>query len=478
MIILLVIAIQWISLVSLGETQPIPRHPPIIPKNMVKAKATMLVDLYDIAYISYLAQIQLEQIMDKNPEIRGIGYSLYSILENIKTYALKNSSVKPFIKALRDSIENMNTTFLKQLAENAPEVVPVCLEHVKINNTNATLYLVNNPYGFIPYQDCKTPTLTVRLDNPLETLIALSSMRKAPIILKLPNLPAGSYAFTTIPLPADKYMIIIQIPKEMATQELVRAILEGRIQIIPSGGSEKPNETVIKELINIIKNGTKEQALNALRTLNEYAKNGLISWSTYAKALQIYKQRFGTPRLTGTGENPNKYKEEEVNLTSFLNSLQGIVLQAEKAKIEAGSKMPKNREGFNINAPRRITPPSPGILLVGGFGLAVIAVYASRRQLTPLTDITRIIIGAPKNDIEWCYKVAIQVLGIRGPPKSISETPREYYNRVRSELPADIEALLKDLTIAFEKKVYASENSDIDSKECARILRKVLIRGV
>ncbi|MCE4620526.1 MAG: DUF4129 domain-containing protein [Desulfurococcales archaeon] len=375
---------------------------------------------------------------------------------------------------MRKVFNSLNTTQLSLLAEEAPTYLPACPKSIVYNGANTTFYAVANPLGYLPYQDCQAPTTAVTLRSPLDTLIALLTVRKVSgFIVLTASYPGESQTLVRVYTPT--YISeIVHIPKQLVSKELVQAVIEGKLEITQPGEKERVNQTVIEKLLETIEKGSKEEATNALKKLNDYAKQGLIPWSLYEKALREYEGRFGAPNLVG--QKQEKAKEEEVNLTDFLQGLQHIVVQAEKARIEAqGGATPKHK---GKTLPTTISPPSRVLLGVSGVGILIVALLAQRESLSPVADLVRLLAGKPAGGPEWCYNATILAFRLRGKPKYINETPREYLERVRDSLTPEAQALLEDVTRAYEARVYGDTPTDFEPYDCARRLRRVLLGGV
>ena len=380
------------------------------------------------------------------------------------------------INELKKSLNSLNNTQLALLAEKAPRYLPVCPKSIVYHGANTTFYAVANPLGYLPYQDCQAPTTTITLESPLDTFIALLTLREASGLISIvPRYPGESPVLTRLYTPA--YLAeIVHIPRQLVSKELVEAIIEGKLQITKPGEKERVNKTLIEKLLDTIRNGSKEEATSALKKLNDYAKQGLIPWSLYEEALREYKQRFGSPNLVEARQE--KAREEEVNLTNFLQGLQHIVVQAEKARIEAqgGGVAPKHKsKTIHITT---ISPPSNVLLGLSGIGLLIVVMLAERESLAPITNLARLLAGRPAGGPEWCYSTMILVLRLRGKPKYPYETPREYLERIKDSLSPEAQVLLEEITRAYEAKVYGGIPTGFDPGYCSRKLRRVLIGGV
>ncbi len=379
------------------------------------------------------------------------------------------------IKVLKKSLNSLNNTQLTLLAEKAPKYLPVCPKSIVYHGANTTFYAVANPLGYLPYQDCQAPITTITLGSPLDTLITLLTLREAsgliPIVTRYPG---ESPALTRLYTPA--YLAeIVHIPKQLVSKELVEAIIEGKLQITKPGEQERVNQTLIEKLLDTIRKGSKEEATSALKKLNDYAKQGLIPWSLYEEALREYQQRFGSPNIVEPKQE--KAREEEVNLTNFLQGLQNIVVQAEKARIEAQGRVAPRHKSRTLHI-TTISPPSNALLGLSGIGVLIVVLLAERESLAPLANLARLLVGRPAGGPEWCYSTTILVLRLRGKPKYPYETPREYLERVKDSLSPEVQALLEDVTRAYEAKVYGGIPTGFDPGYCSRKLRRVLIGGV
>ncbi len=461
---------------SIASSQEIPRHPPIILKQTVTVNATLFLDSLDIEFLAYIAIQQINNTVIINSTENTSDWYL-QLIDALQIVARQAEQGYPLhgIKALKKSFNSLNNTQLTLLAEEAPRYLPVCPKSMVYNGANTTFYAVSNPLGYLPYQDCQAPTTTITLESPLDTLIALLTLREASSLVSLVALyPGESPALTRLYTPA--YLAeIVHIPRQLVSKELVEAIIEGKLQITKPSEKERVNKTLIEKLLNTIRNGSKEEATSALKKLNDYAKQGLIPWSLYEEALREYKQRFGSPNLVEARQE--KAREEEVNLTNFLQGLQHIVVQAEKARIEAqGGVAPKHRSRtLHITT---ISPPSNVLLGLSGIGVLIVVLLAERESLAPLTNLARLLAGRPAGGPEWCYSTMILVLRLRGRPKYPYETPREYLERVKDSLSPEVQALLEDVTRAYEAKVYGGIPTGFDSSYCSKKLRRVLIGGV
>lgn len=447
-----------------ASSQELPRHPPVIPGESVVPVGTLLVDNYDLAYLSYIAYYQASYAANiTGKKITSLGpiapllYQLYeSFLYNDTLSARKRLDV------LKELLQKLATGDLKDLALSKPAQIPACRHSMELNNRNVTVYLLPNPYIPIEEQDCILPDSTVALESSLDSIVTLLTFNET-----------STYK--------GKYIIVaLHIPRVAAYSNVIRSILKGKlgwdiIQAIEKGKLEI-NETMIEQLFISIKNGSKTEALDALRTLNDYAKRGLIDWDTYARALKIYRSRFGTPILNQP-TNKTGSEEVEVNLTSFLSNLEGVVRQAEKARIEYGK-----RGGVGGFTPPSIhvSPLNPGILGFAAIGLVALAFTVERERLKPAANMARALFGLPPKDAdaEWCYRVIINVMRIRGLPKYESETPREYLDRLSSLVSPETLSFMETLTEAYELEVFAGRRSELDPRICSREARRLMLSGV
>ncbi len=462
---------------SIASSQEIPRHPPIILKQTVTINATLFLDSLDIEFLAYIAiqQINNTVIISNTGNTSGWYLHLINALQIMARQAEQGYPLRG-INELKKSLNSLNNTQLALLAEKAPRYLPVCPKSIVYHGANTTFYAVANPLGYLPYQDCQAPTTTITLESPLDTLIALLTLREASGLISIvPRYPGESPVLTRLYTPA--YLAeIVHIPRQLVSKELVEAIIEGKLQITKPGEKERVNKTLIEKLLDTIRNGSKEEATSALKKLNDYAKQGLIPWSLYEEALREYKQRFGSPNLVEARQE--KAREEEVNLTNFLQGLQHIVVQAEKARIEAqgGGVAPKHKsKTIHITT---ISPPSNVLLGLSGIGLLIVVMLAERESLAPITNLARLLAGRPAGGPEWCYSTMILVLRLRGKPKYPYETPREYLERIKDSLSPEAQVLLEEITRAYEAKVYGGIPTGFDPGYCSRKLRRVLIGGV
>lgn len=473
------VILTWLALTGIiANSLEIPRHPPVIPKQAVTVNATLLLDSLDIGFLAHIAIQQINNLI-KNENVVMVNSTswhlqLINALQIVAEQAEKGNPLSG-IDELRKSFNSLNNTQLSLLAGDARTYLPACPRSIVYSGANTTFYAVANPMGYLPYQDCQAPTTAITLRSPLDTLIALLTLRKASVPITLAVSPLGE-SQTLAQLYTPIYISeIIYVPKQLVSKELIQTIIEGKLVITQSGEKEKINQTMIEKLLETIKKGGKEDATNALKKLNNYAKQGLIPWSLYEKALREYEERFGSPNLTEPKQE--NAREEEVNLTGFLQGLQHIVVQAEKARIEAqGGAVRKH--GSKTFLKTTISPPSSLLLGIAGIGVIIVALLAERESLTPLIDLARLLVARPAGGPEWCYNAVILVFRLRGKPKFPNETPREYLERVRSSLTPEAQALLEDVTRAYEARVYGEVSISFDPVDCLRRLRRVLFSGV
>ena len=460
----LVALVIMVVISPVTASQELPRHPPVIPRQTIVPIGTLLVDNYDLAYLSYIAYYQSSYVANiTGKRISSLG-PITSLLYGIHLSFLHNdiNGAEQGLQTLRELLQKLAAGDVRDLAMQKPIQIPVCSHDIELNGKTVTVYLTPNPYDLPSKQDCIVPETQITLQSALDSMVTLLTFNKS-----------STYK--------GKYIIAaLHIPQVAAYSSVIQSILQGKlgwdiIQAIEQGNLQV-NETMIEQLFISIQNGSKTEALEALRTLNDYAKRGLIDWDTYAKALKIYRDRFGTPILTQPSNNTAK-EEVEVNLTSFLTNLQGVVKQAEKARIEYQNKT----GGGGFTPPSiHVSPLSPSILGLAAVGLVAVALAVERERLKPATGVIRAIVGYPPKDAsaEWCYRSLIYVMKLRGYPKYEYETPREYLARISDKVSPSTRALIETVTEAYEIEEFAGKQSNLDPKACSREIRRLLISGV
>ncbi len=442
-----------------GQEEFVVRHPPYILPHPVEQKGVALVDELDLAYLSYLAYKQVESLVSLRGAYHLSMGSLPGVLEDIHRYMLEGDvgSASYRIEALRARIERLPAGELQALAEYGGATLPSCqLELTGERSAVGLVYLLPNPYAPLQLQDCAIPDTVLEVASVLDLLLMVASFNETRTIETLFLLP------------------LYHIPSEAATPELVSSILEGELNVSTMLRDKGVDEEYIMTLYSLIANGTEKEALAALRTLRDMARTGLISWDQYAEALKLYRERFGAPQLE---EEPGEEdKEVPLSIEDIARNLQGIVEEAEKARAQASNKT--NREGASRGLAITIQQPSPIVVVLAFAALAPLVVYRERDRLEPVSRLARVLIGVPPSNAgaDWCYRVLVTVLGIKGLRKYEHETPREYLERVRGELPEDVLLLLESVTEDFERAVYAEQSAPIDTRECVVGARRVLMR--
>lgn len=461
----LIPAIMIIMLVAapIVLAEELPRHPPFIPKQTITPQGTLLVDNYDLAYISYIAYYQslyAANITGKKITTLGpIPPLLHSIYESF--LANDTQDAQGLLWSLRKLVSVLAAGDLRDLARDYPVKMAACPQEIELKGASVQVFLIPNPYAPPGLQDCLAPQSTIQFYSALDTIVTLLTFNE------------------TVRYNGKYIVEAFHIPSFAAYPSVIQSALEGRlgwdvVKLIEQGGL-KVNETIIQQLFASIENGSKQEALNALRTLNDYAKRGLISWDTYAKALRLYKEKYGTPILTGQDENTKNKKQVEVNLSSFLTNLQGVVKEAEKARLEYQGG------GGGLSAPSIHVPPlTPHTIWVSIIGLLAVAVGVERDKLAPAATLARILFSKPPRNAgaRWCYKALILALKLRGFPKEAYETPREYLERIREQVSSNTIALLESITQAYEEEEFADRTGLIDPKTCTGEIRRLVTGGV
>ncbi|MCE4600345.1 MAG: DUF4129 domain-containing protein [Desulfurococcales archaeon] len=459
-----------------ASAQELPRHPPLVPKKAIEPRAALLVDPGDLAYLASTASYQAGVVANLTGKKFTTLAPLVNLLDDISRLFLAaaraNSStpqvfegagsVEEKLATLRGYMGQLAAGDLRDLAMDTPVVIPACRSELEIDGKPIVVYRVSNPYMPLELQDCRVPRDEVRLETALDSILALLAFNSSVKI-------DGMYLIVTV-----------HVPRDTAYPEVVDSILQGRlgwkVAEILSKSRLEVNETLIEELLGIVKNGSEAEALNALRTLNYYAKQGLIDEDTYLEALKIYRDRFGTIAPLTSQENRGK-NQVEVNISSFLTGLEDVVKGAEKARasVQVSKKQPsREARGWHLSQ------PSPTIVVIAGIGLLAIALAAERDRLRPGLDVARILLGKPPSrpSPSTCYRLFVTALAMRGLKKEPWETPREYFERIRGRVSHDVAALLESLTTAYEDAVYGLEEVSVDPGACIAGARRVVIHGV
>ncbi|MEB3806988.1 MAG: DUF4129 domain-containing protein [Desulfurococcales archaeon] len=459
-----------------ASAQELPRHPPLVPKKVIEPRAALLVDLGDLAYLASIASYQASVVANLTGKKFTSLAPLVNLLDDISrsflAAARANSSTQQVFEGagnvggklatLRGYMSQLAAGDLRDLAMDTPVVVPACRSELEINGKPIVVYRVSNPYMPLELQDCRVPRDEVELDTALDSILAVLAFNSSVRV-------DGMFLIVTV-----------HVPRDTAYPEVVDSILRGRlgwrVAEILSRSRLEVNETLINELLGIIKNGSESEALNALRTLNYYAKQGLIDEDTYLEALKLYRDRFGTIAPL-TSQESKERNQVEVNLSSFLTGLEDVVKGAERARaaVQAGGKQQsQGARGWHLS------PPSPTVVVIAGIGLLATALVAERDRLRPGLDVARILLGRPpsKPSPSTCYRLFVTALALRGLKKEPWETPREYLERIRGRVSHDVAALLESLTTAYEDAVYGLEEVSVDPGACMAGARRVLIHGV
>jgi len=441
----------------------LPRHPPVLIPDPVQPVATIIADNYDLAYLARLGASQALAAAGQAGE--GSPAALVAvILDNVHDSLLRGDWQAAYtgLNNLKTLLVGLNASELRLLASPNTITLPACRVTLEQEGTGAleVYYAIENRYEESnPYALCVAPTTTLELYSALDTSLSLLS------VLHNKTVAPGVYV-----------VVLVHVPPEAAYPEVVQAVAEGKLteQLLQATAQDQDLNATVQALLEQVATGDQQQALEALRQLLDLARAGLIDWDIYAAALRTYQDRFGEPPQLQT---PEAQAEEEVNvdLNELLRQMQDVVQAAEKARLEAGGE-----GGGGIAVPDNIavTPPDPTVIALGGLMLAAVLAYRERERILPKTALPWVLAGKPPSgaDARWCYRALVEVLRIRGVPKYPWETPEEFLARVRGRLDAEAEALLEDLTRAYEEAVYGEQNVEVDAEECVKKLRRVMLK--
>jgi len=465
-LVLVALAVQASPVAGAQEEVALPRHPPVLIPDPVQPVATIIADRYDLAYLARLGAVQAQTVASQAGEGSQVA-QVVGVLNSVHDSLIRGDWEAAFagLNTLKTVLVGMNASDLQLLASHNTITLPACRVTLEQAGTGTgtveVYYAIENRYEESnPYALCVAPTTVLELYSALDTSLSLLS------VLHNKTVAPGVYV-----------VVLVHIPPEAAYPEVVQAVAEGRLteQLLQATAQEQDLNATVQALLEQVATGDQQQALEALRQLLELARAGLIDWDIYAAALRTYQERFGEPPQFQT---PDAQAEEEVNvdLNELLRQMQGVVEAAEKARLEAGGG--DNGGGIAVPNNIAITPPDPAVIALGGLMLAAALAYKERERILPKTALPWILAGRPPAgaDVRWCYRALIEVLSLRGVPKQPWETPEEFLARVRGSLDPEVEALLEELTEAYEKTVYGEEPVEVDVEACARRLRGVMLR--
>lgn len=435
--------------------EPLPRHPPVVPSAAVEPIAVLKLDAPDIAYLASIGAWQASRVVEETGSQAGRIASLGSALEDFSDAVRegKLDVANQYLNIMRQLLLSSPKGDLRLLASEVPAYLPACEMKAGLSYYYILASGQESP-GSPAY--CGAPNATVTSSSALDTILALL------LLGGLEDNPDGLYK-----------TVLVHVPPEAADPGVVAAILENRIglDVLLNATREKLgayNTSLVDHLLSIVANGTQEEAAAAVQELLELARSGKAPWEAYARALQIYQERFGS--LPQQGEK--KAKEVEVNVTNIAESLGDLVRRAEKARVSVSVKPKPPGPSIGVS----LATPSPRLvyLLIAGV-LGAAALGALRRS--EADSVLRVLISRPptSGSTRWCYSMLIRVLSIRGLGKEPWETPREYAKRVSGRLPEDVRSLLLLLTEAYETEEYGGLEVSIDESYCMSTLRRLML---
>ncbi len=443
------------ALLPAAAAQPIPRHPPVLAATPVEPVAAVLADPGDLAYVAMVAWNQTARVV----ELTGATQSQLAALEAALEDAYKAlrrgdlDTAGEYLRLARTLLLSLTPPDTQSLAMDNPAGFPACKVEGEI-----VYYVIASPWeepGSQAY--CPDPIYTVPSGSALDTILAL--------------LGAGNITRER----SIYWLYFVHVPREAAYPDVVAAVLEGGLgeSLLNrlTGGSQGPyNASLVETLLQIVREGSQEEALDALQTLLQLAREGKIPYSVYAEALSIYQSRFGAPPQLG-----EEQEEVELNLTELASQMEEIVRAAEKARAEVQAGGGPGGERILPEAPS-ITPPPAGVLVAGIAGLAVVAAASALRSRSGPLVLPRLLAARPPSggEVEWCYRALVAVLSMRGLDKEPWETPREYLERLRGSASPEVVQLAELLTEAYEAEVYGGERAALDAALCARSLRGLM----
>ena len=456
---------KWLTLLTLLTLmlaepvlaqEAVPRHPPVIPGAAVEPVAVLGLDEADLAYLARIGAWQAGRVVEETGSQAGRVASLKSALEDFAEAVGEGrlDIADHYLVIMRELLLSAAKGDLELLATEVPAPLPACEVSTGLSYYY-TLASDNETPGSPAY--CEAPNATVTSHSALDTIIALV------LLGSLQEDPQGFYK-----------TVLVHVPREAADPSVVAAILENRIglDVLLNATLERPgayNISLVEQLLATVENGTQEEAAAAIQRLLELARSGQAPWDAYARALQIYQERFGSlPQQGGGGEA----EEVEVNVTSIAESLGDLVRRAEKARVSVGLQPQPPGVGVSVG----LSPPRPELvylLLAGVLGAAALGTL----RRSGAGSIARILLAKPPRGggARWCYSAMVRVLALKGLGKRPWETPREYAARVSSLLPEDARSLLLLLTEAYEAEEYAGREAAVDEPYCISTLRRLVM---
>jgi len=444
------------ALLAQAAGAQVPRHPPVLVDSPIEPVAVALADAYDLAFIASVAASQTQEVVSLTGAIQGPLGALAGTLRDARDalYAGDLERAADYLGLVEENLRQLTAADLQSLAMDNPAYIPACARAVE----GGVVYVISGPQeeltrGSPAY--CPAPTDSIESRSALDTILAL---------LSAGNLTQGG-VYT---------LVFVHVPPAAAYPDVVNAILDAGLAaglestLNPGGANDTALPLEAQQLLEIVRTGEREEALDALQRLLELARAGEVPYNVYAEALAIFAERFGEAPV-------NQDREAvELNLTELASQMDDLVKAAERARAEA--RPDAGGVGFSLPSPS-VAAPDPALLVAGVIGLAAVATVAVLRERRPALVIPRLVVGRPPRGAgpEWCYRALVAVLSLRGLPKEPWETPREYLERVLHRLEPGVAEVAELVTEAFEASVYGGESVSVDVESCVRSLRRLML---